>query len=38
MTTKQVKDLQAYATELAAEGNHSAAREVLALITANTAA
>ena len=33
MTTKQIRDLQAYAVELAKEGNHSAAREVLALIT-----
>ena len=32
MTAKQIRDLQAYAAELAAEGNSSAAREVLALI------
>ena len=32
MTTKQIRDLQAFAVELAKEGNHDAAREVLALI------
>ena len=37
MTTKQIRDLQAFAVELAREGNHDAAREVLALIsTAST--
>jgi len=33
MTTKQVRDLQAFAAELTREGNTAAAREVLALIT-----
>lgn len=32
MTTKQVRDLQAFAVELTKEGRHDAAREVLALI------
>ena len=33
MTTKQIRDLQAFAVELAKEGRHDAAKEVLALIT-----
>jgi len=32
MTTKQIRDLQLFAVELAKEGRHDAAREVLALI------
>ena len=32
MTRKQIRDLRAFAAELSAEGNHAAAREVLALI------
>ena len=32
MTTKQIRDLQAFAVELAREGRQDAAREVLALI------
>ena len=32
MTPKQVRDLQAFAVELAREGRHDAAREVLQLI------
>jgi len=32
MTTKQVRDLQAFAAELTREGRADAAREVLALI------
>ncbi len=35
MTTKQIRDLQAYAVELASEGRDEAARQVLALIAAN---
>jgi hypothetical protein len=34
MTTKQIRDLQAFAVELAREGRAEAAREVLALINA----
>jgi len=34
MTKKQIKDLQAFAAELARKGRHAAAREVLALIPA----
>ena len=33
MTTKQIRDLQAFAVELAKEGRHDAAKEVLQLIT-----
>jgi len=33
MTTKQIRDLQAFAVELAKEGRHDAAKEVLALIS-----
>ena len=33
MTTKQIRDLQEFAVELAREGNTEAAKEVLALIT-----
>ena len=36
MTTKQIRDLQAFAVELTKEGRHDAAREVLALITTAT--
>ena len=32
MTTKQIRELQAFAVELVKEGSHDAAREVLALI------
>ena len=32
MTAKQIKDLQAFAVELAKEGRKDAAKEVLALI------
>ena len=32
MTTKQIRDLQAFAIELTKEGRHDAAKEVLALI------
>ena len=32
MTEKQIRDLQAFAVELAKEGRQDAAREVLALI------
>ena len=32
MTAKQIRDLRAFAAELAAEGNTDAAREVLGLI------
>ena len=32
MTRKQLRDLQLFAVELAREGRHEAAREVLALI------
>ena len=35
MTQKQIRDLQAFAVELAREGNKEAAREVLALIARN---
>ena len=34
MTAKQIKDLQAFAVELAKEGRKDAAKEVLALINA----
>ena len=32
MTTKQVRDLQAFAVELTREGKHEAARAVLSLL------
>ena len=32
MTKKQIRDLQEFAVELAKEGNHAAAKEVLELI------
>ena len=32
MTNKQIRDLQAFAVELAREGRHDAAKEVLALL------
>ena len=35
MTTKQIRDLQAFAVELAREGRHDAAKEVLQLIARN---
>ena len=35
MTQKQIRDLQAFAVELAREGRKDAAREVLALLARN---
>jgi len=35
MTKKQIKDLQLFAVELAKEGRHEAAKQVLSLITKN---
>ena len=32
MTTKQIRDLQAFAVELTREGNHTAAAAVLSLL------
>lgn len=32
MTSKQIRDLQAYAVELTREGRHEAARQVLSLL------
>ena len=37
MTTKQIRDLQAFAGELARDGRKDAAKEVLALIASATA-
>ena len=37
MTKKQIRDLQAFAVELAKDGRQGAAKEVLALITRATA-
>ena len=35
MTTKQIRDLQAFAVELTREGNHAAASAVLSLLAQN---